>query len=41
MVAVFVARDVFFFYVLFEAMLIPVYFMIGGVRAGRSGGTRP
>ncbi|MDF2848172.1 MAG: NADH-quinone oxidoreductase subunit [Oerskovia sp.] len=29
MVAVFVARDVFFFYVLFEAMLIPVYFMIG------------
>lgn len=30
MVAVFAARDVFFFYVLFEAMLIPVYFMIGG-----------
>ena len=29
-VAVFAARDVFFFYVLFEAMLIPVYFMIGG-----------
>lgn len=29
MVAVFAARDVFFFYVLFEAMLIPVYFMIG------------
>src|SRR6478735_7626030 len=28
-VAVFSARDVFFFYVLFEAMLIPVYFMIG------------
>jgi len=28
-VAVFAARDVFFFYVLFEAMLIPVYFMIG------------
>jgi len=26
---VFAARDVFFFYVLFEAMLIPVYFMIG------------
>jgi NADH-quinone oxidoreductase subunit M len=30
MVAVFAARDVFLFYVLFEAMLIPVYFMIGG-----------
>ena len=28
-VAVFAARDVFFFYLLFEAMLIPVYFMIG------------
>lgn len=29
MVAVFSARDVFFFYVLFEAMLVPVYFLIG------------
>ena len=29
MIAVFSARDVFFFYILFEAMLIPVYFMIG------------
>lgn len=29
MVAVFAARDVFLFYVLFESMLIPVYFMIG------------
>lgn len=29
MVAVFAARDVFLFYILFEAMLIPVYFMIG------------
>lgn len=29
MVGVFAARDVFLFYVLFEAMLIPVYFMIG------------
>ena len=29
MVAVFAARDVFLFYVLFEAMLIPVYFLIG------------
>jgi NADH-quinone oxidoreductase subunit M len=29
MVAVFAARDIFLFYVLFEAMLIPVYFLIG------------
>ena len=29
MIGVFVARDVFLFYVLFEAMLIPVYFLIG------------
>lgn len=29
MVAVFAARDVFLFYILFEAMLVPVYFMIG------------
>lgn len=29
-VAVFAARDVFLFYVLFEVMLVPVYFMIGG-----------
>ncbi len=29
MVAIFAARDVFLFYVLFEAMLIPIYFMIG------------
>jgi NADH-quinone oxidoreductase subunit M len=29
MVGVFAARDVFLFYVFFEAMLIPVYFMIG------------
>ena len=28
-VAVFAARDVFLFYVVFEAMLIPVYFLIG------------
>lgn len=33
MVGVFVATDVFLFYVFFEAMLIPVYFMIG--RYGR------
>ena len=30
MVLIFAARDVFLFYVVFEAMLIPVYFMIGG-----------
>jgi NADH-quinone oxidoreductase subunit M len=34
MVAVFAARDVFFFYVLFEAMLIPVYFLIGAFGQG-------
>jgi NADH-quinone oxidoreductase subunit M len=28
--AVFAARDLFLFYVLFEAMLVPVYFLIGG-----------
>ena len=33
MIGVFVATDVFLFYVFFEAMLIPVYFMIG--RYGR------
>ncbi|MDN4471415.1 NADH-quinone oxidoreductase subunit M [Demequina zhanjiangensis] len=30
MVAIFAARDVFLFYVIFEAMLIPLYFLIGG-----------
>ncbi|BDZ41270.1 NADH-quinone oxidoreductase subunit M [Paraoerskovia sediminicola] len=34
MVAIFVARDVFLFYVIFEAMLIPVYFMIGAFGRG-------
>jgi NADH-quinone oxidoreductase subunit M len=29
MIGVFAARDVFLFYVIFEAMLIPVYFLIG------------
>ncbi|WP_426242555.1 NADH-quinone oxidoreductase subunit M [Nocardioides sp. LHG3406-4] len=34
--AVFTATDVFFFYVVFEATLIPAYFLIGGFgRAGR------
>ena len=35
MIGVFAATDVFLFYVFFEAMLIPVYFMIG--RYGRGG----
>lgn len=34
MVLVFSARDVFLFYVVFEAMLVPVYFMIGGFGDG-------
>jgi len=34
-VAVFAARDLFLFYLVFEAMLIPVYFMIGGFGGGR------
>ncbi|OJV75987.1 MAG: NADH-quinone oxidoreductase subunit M [Cellulomonas sp. 73-92] len=38
-VAVFAARDLFFFYLVFEAMLIPVYFMIGGF-GGRDGARR-
>lgn len=29
-IALFAARDLFMFYVLFEAMLLPVYFLIGG-----------
>ncbi|MDR2453390.1 MAG: NADH-quinone oxidoreductase subunit M [Bifidobacteriaceae bacterium] len=42
MIAVFAARDVFFFYLLFEAMLIPVYFMIGsfGGRGRRRAATK-
>lgn len=34
MIAVFAATDVIFFYVIFEAMLIPVYFLIGGYGRG-------
>ncbi|WP_129337629.1 NADH-quinone oxidoreductase subunit M [Cellulomonas endophytica] len=34
-VGVFAARDLFLFYVLFEAMLIPVYFMIGSYGGAR------
>ena len=35
-IGVFAATDVFLFYVLFEATLIPVYFLVGGVRRSRS-----
>ena len=31
-IGVFAATDVFLFYVFFEATLIPVYFLVGGVR---------
>jgi len=34
MIGVFAATDVFLFYVIFEAMLIPVYFLIGGYGSG-------
>jgi NADH-quinone oxidoreductase subunit M len=34
MVGVFAATDVFLFYVIFEAMLIPIYFLIGGYGRG-------
>ena len=34
MIGVFVATDLFLFYVFFEAMLIPVYFLIGGYGTG-------
>jgi len=34
MVGVFAATDIFLFYVFFEAMLIPVYFLIGGYGTG-------
>jgi NADH-quinone oxidoreductase subunit M len=34
MVAVFAATDIFLFYVIFEVMLIPVYFLIGGYGRG-------
>jgi len=34
MIAVFAATDVFLFYVIFEAMLIPVYLLIGGYGRG-------
>lgn len=34
MIGVFAATDVFLFYVFFEAMLVPVYFLIGGYGVG-------
>ena len=34
MIGVFAATDVILFYVIFEAMLIPVYFLIGGYGRG-------
>jgi NADH-quinone oxidoreductase subunit M len=34
MIGVFAATDIFLFYVIFEAMLIPVYFLIGGYGSG-------
>lgn len=34
MIGVFASTDIFLFYVLFEAMLIPVYFLIGGYGTG-------
>ena len=34
-VGLFAATDIFLFYVLFEAMLIPMYFMIGGYGVGQ------
>ncbi|MDR2374293.1 MAG: NADH-quinone oxidoreductase subunit M [Bifidobacteriaceae bacterium] len=40
MIAVFAARDVFFFYLVFEAMLIPVYFLIGSFGGGAGGAER-
>ena len=40
MIGVFAATDVFLFYVFFEAMLIPMYFLIGSYGGRRSGSTR-
>ena len=37
MVGVFAATDVFLFYVFFEAMLIPIYFLIGGFGGAAAG----
>ena len=44
MIGVFAATDVFLFYVFFEAMLIPMYFLIGrfgGPRRNVRGGEVP
>lgn len=36
-----IALDVLLFYVFFEAMLIPMYFLIGGFGGGRAAHVRP
>ena len=41
MIGVFAATDVFLFYVFFEVMLIPMYFIIGSLRRGAAVRTRP
>ena len=40
MIGVFAAADVFLFYVFFEVMLVPMYFLIGSLRRARGGSTR-
>ena len=40
MIGVFAAADVFLFYVFFEVMLVPMYFLIGSLRRRTSGSTR-
>ena len=40
LIGVFAATDVFLFYVLFEVMLIPMYFLIGRFGGARAGSTR-
>ena len=36
----FLATDVFLFYVFFEVILVPMYFLIGGFGPGSAGHTR-
>ena len=36
-----VALDILLFYILFEAMLIPMYFLIGALRRSRTAAARP
>ena len=40
MIGVFAAADVFLFYVFFEVMLVPMYFLIGSLRRRTGGSTR-